>query len=706
MTRELGYAAIAVAFTLALYGLVAAVAGVRRGRGDLVRSAELATYFNFGLLTVANLAMIHALVARDFSISYVAQVGSHATPLLITVISLWSALEGSILFWGWVLAGYTALAVYLNRVRISGSLVPYATAVMLGVGAFFYLLLLLPANPFQLVWPTPADGPGPNPLLQNHWLMAVHPPLLYLGYVGMTVPFAFAIGALLSGRLDETWIRATRRWTVVAWGFLSLAIMAGMWWSYEVLGWGGYWAWDPVENASFMPWLTATAFLHSIMVQERRGMLKVWNLSLVIATFLLTILGTFLTRSGIISSVHAFTQGTIGYYFLGFIAVVLAFSLAVLAGRSAELRAAGHLDAAASRETVFLVNNLLLTAFTFTVLLGTLFPLLADAVQGVQVSVGAPFFNRMTVPIMMALIFLMGVGPVLPWRRADPDELKRRFIVPAAAFMAVVAGSLIFGLRQPYTIVAFGFAAFALAANIGEFVAPALKRVRAHGEFILLALLRVVNANRRRYGGYVAHIGVLLMAAGIAASSTFKIERNVTLRQGEVLEFKGYRLRFDELWGREEPQRFVIGADIAISREGGSESILQPRLNLYGANQPITTPAVRSRPHEDVYVTLMAWSAEEGATPTVTIRAIVEPLLVWIWIGGLIVGLGALISLWPDRRRRRGAAQRPAGIADAEPVPVVVTGELAAAGASAGQVAVARERTRLGPESAGKGILP
>src|SRR5690606_7807764 len=439
------------------------------------------------------------------SVSYVAQVGSRSTPLFFTVISLWSALEGSILFWGWVLAAYTAAAVYLHRDR-PGPLVPCANATLLVIGAFFYMLLIGPANPFGRVWPVPLDGPGPSPLLQNHLLMAVHPPLLYLGYVGMSVPFAFAVGALLSGELDDGWIRMTRRWTIAAWSFLSIAIVAGMWWVYEVLGWGGYWGWDPVENASFMPWLTATAFLHSVMVQERRDMLKVWNLGLIVSTFLLTILGTFLTRSGIVSSVHAFAQGTIGYYFLGFIAIGLIASLALLAGRGEALRSEGALDAVASRETVFLVNNLLLTAFTFTVLLGTLFPIVAEAVRGVKVSVGAPFFNRMTVPLCVALLFLIGVGPALPWRRATADQLRRGLVPPAAAAVLVAGLSVVFGVRAFYTVLAFAFGAFALVANVNEFVTGVRARRRAHGEGVLTALARLVRSNPRRYGGYTAHL--------------------------------------------------------------------------------------------------------------------------------------------------------------------------------------------------------
>ncbi len=409
MLNAIGSSALIVALAISVLGLVAAAAGGVRRNAAFVRAAYAAAYVNFALLAIAAGTMITALVTHDFSVSYVAQVGSRSTPMLYTVISLWGALEGSILLWGLVLTGYTAAVVYLNRGR-AGQLLPFATATLFGIATFFLILLVGPANPFHTVFPVPPDGPGPNVLLQNHPLMAIHPPFLYLGYVGMSVPFAFAIGALLSGETDGDWIRTTRRWTMVAWGFLGFAIVAGMWWSYDVLGWGGYWAWDPVENASFMPWLTATAFIHSEIVEERRGMLRVWNMTLIVATFILTILGTFLTRSGILSSVHAFAEGVVGYYFLGFIALVLIGSMILLAGRSNSLKSTGQLDAIASRETVFLFNNLLLCGFMFTVLLGTLFPLVAEAIRGVKVSVGAPFFNTMTLPIVAALAAAHGRG--------------------------------------------------------------------------------------------------------------------------------------------------------------------------------------------------------------------------------------------------------------------------------------------------------
>ncbi|HYD51641.1 MAG TPA: heme lyase CcmF/NrfE family subunit [Gemmatimonadaceae bacterium] len=675
MTRLVGHSGILVALALAFIGAIAAfVTAARHGRASTV--ARSIAYVNGGLLLVANLAMIVALVTNDFSVSYVAQVGSRSTPLLFSIISLWGALEGSILFWAGVLAAYTAAVVFTSRRRDDAAL-GYATGVLHAVCLFFFILLVGPANPFGTVFPIPQDGPGPNPLLQNHILMAIHPPLLYLGYVGLTVPFAFAMGALLSGTLDAEWSRATRKWTVTAWGFLTAAIIAGMWWSYEVLGWGGYWAWDPVENASFMPWLTATAFIHSTMVEERRGMLKGWNVTLVIATFLLTILGTFLTRSGVLSSVHAFAGGNIGYYFLSFIAVVLVASLVVLAGKGQALKSEARLESPASRETVFLVNNLLFTVFTFTVLLGTLYPLVAEAIRGVKVSVGAPFFNQMTLPLCMALLFLLGVGPALPWRRAEPAELKRRLLAPAIALVASLVLALVLGERNVYAVVGFAFVGFALVGNAQEYVLGARARMRSLGENAGSALVRAVAANRRRYGGYLAHMGVLVATAGIIASSADTIEREKTLRAGETLTVGRYTVRYDETWGRKEPQRFVVGATVRVIQNGAIVDSLTPRMNFYNSSaQPIATPAVRSSARDDLYLTLMAFE-QDGSK--ITLKVLVEPLVVWIWVGGLVVLLGVVVAVWPSNRRPtpagpRPTAQRPAAVgrrplADAAPLP-------------------------------------
>jgi len=658
MTRLIASNAIVVALAVTALGALLAPIAVRRGRRDWLNLVYAAVYTNFVLVTISTLALVWGLVSHDFSISYVAQVGSRATPTFYTIISLWGALEGSIVFWAWVLGMYAAAVVWFNRKR-EGNLVPYAAATILVVAVFFHILLLGPANPFQAVFPVPFDGPGPNPLLQNHILMGVHPPLLYLGYVGFTVPFAFAMGAMFSGEVaSDEWIRLTRRWTLTAWGFQSAAIIAGMWWSYEVLGWGGYWAWDPVENASFIPWLTATAFLHSVMVQERRGMLKLWNLNLMVGTFVLTILGTFLTRSGIISSVHAFTQGTIGYYFLGFIALVLVVTLVMVAGNSDKLGSEGRLDAPFSRETAFLLNNLFFTVFMFTVLIGTLFPLVAEAARGIKVSVGTPFFNRMSIPLMVALLFLMGVGPALPWRKGAGPEVKAKLL--PGVVLGVVAGVLVLvaGARNIYAVLAFVFAGFALGVNVEEFVRGANARVKAHGEGWLTALSRLVAGNRRRYGGYVAHIGIVLVALGVTASSTFKTEQEATLKPGESLTVSGHTVRFKNAWGREEKQRQVIGATMEVMDGARVVGVIEPRMNYYPtSSSPVPTPQVRSMLSGDLYLNLMAFK-QDGSN--VTVKVIWEPLVPWIWFGGFVVCFGAIIGVWPGRERAPRAAAVPA----------------------------------------------
>ncbi len=664
MTGLLAHDALMVSLVLVLVGAIMGTLGIRGRRADWVQIAFGTVYGNFVLVTVATLAMIYALVTHDFSISYVAQVGSRETPLFYTVISLWGALEGSILFWAWVLGAYSTAVVFINRKR-AGNLVPWASVTLLVVALFFAILLVGPANPFHAVFPVPGDGPGPNPLLQNHILMAVHPPLLYLGYVGMAVPFAFAMGAMLSGEVvSDDWIKITRPYLLVSWGFLSAAIIAGMWWSYEVLGWGGYWAWDPVENASFMPWLVATAFLHSAMVQERRGMLRLWNLNLMVGTFVLTILGTFLTRSGILSSVHSFTQGPIGYYFLVFIAVVLVVTLVMVAGNSDRLRSTGHLESAASRETVFLLNNLFLTAFMFTVLIGTLFPLVAEALRGLKVTVGEPFFNKMTLPLIVSLIFLMGVGPALPWGAASKADMKAKLLPPFAGAVVMAVIALVTGARNPYAVLTFAFVGYAAFANFREYWIGMSARHAAHDEGWATALVRLVQGNRRRYGGYVAHIGILFVALGIAASQSFRTEREATLKPGESLTVAGHTARLKEVWGRQEPQRAVIGATMEVVENGKVVATADPRMNFYPTQStPVPTPQVISSIGGDLYFNLMAFD-QNGAHATV--KLIVQPLVPWIWFGGGIVVLGAIIGVFPKRRRRTAPA------AVRVPVPAVV----------------------------------
>lgn len=649
MTAPFGHIAALLALLCAVAGAVLAFLGGRTGGERFLVAARRAALATAAFVAVAFITMEVALIRHDFSVSYVAQVGSRETPLFFTIISLWSALEGSILLWALILAIYTALVVRsMSRGAQPGRDVAWSLGTLLIVNVFFLILIAFPANPFETMSPVPANGPGPNPLLQNHAFMGIHPPLLYIGYVGMAVPFSFAFGSLLSGRLDPEWPKKIRRWTIVPWGFLSLGIVAGAWWSYEVLGWGGYWAWDPVENASFMPWLTATAFLHSVMVQERRGMLKTWTMTLIIGTFLLTLLGTFLTRSGVLASVHAFTEGVIGPFFLSFLGIVLLASLILLSWRGETLRSTGSLDSPLSRETAFLANNLLFTAFAFTVLLGTMFPLVSEAARGVKVSVGAPYFNQMSVPIALGLVFLAGIGPALPWRKGSPGLLARKFRWPG--ILAAVTGLVIpfLGVRAPLVWFTLVLAALALGLLLGEVLGPAAVR-RARGEGAIRAVLGVATGNRRRYGGYIVHGGVLLIAVGIAVSSSYRKEAEWTIRPGQAGTLGNYAIQFDSVWAKTEPNRDAVIAGVTAFYKGSAIGQFYPRLNYYRIQrEPIATPAVREHAREDLYLVLMAYD-QNGAHAT--LKAIVSPLVAWIWVGGIVMGLGVIFGLWPRGRR-------------------------------------------------------
>ena len=685
MISLIGSAAVTAAWlgsgVLALLGLAA---GYRRSP-ELLRGAKYAAVFVFAAMATAMGAMEWALLSHDFSVEYVSQVGSLETPAYYTAISLWSSLEGSILFWAFILAAYTALVVFVQR-RSTSRLLPYALGVLGIVGLFFYGLVATVANPFGVVSPAPLNGPGPNPLLQNHPLMGLHPPLLYLGYVGMAVPFAFGIAALLSGKVDEEWIRTTRRWTVTPWAFLSLGIIAGAWWSYEVLGWGGYWAWDPVENASFLPWLTATAFLHSVMVQERRGMLKTWNLTLVIGTFLLTLFGTFLTRSGVLDSVHAFTEGFIGPLFLGFIAFITLTSLTLIAWRADRLHSPGSLDGVVSRESSFILNNLIFAAFTFTVLLGTTFPLVIEAINGDRVSVGAPYFNMVSIPLGLLLLFLMGVGPALPWRRTTGERLKKSFVRPVAVGLFVAIASLALGVRAPYPIITFAFAGFVMTTIVDEFRKGISARRRIAGVGFFRGLGQILTRNNRRYGGYIVHAGIVVIIVALAVSGTWRFEREATLRAGEHMVLGDYTVQFDSVWAFEEPHRVVVTSAFTASRAGRLLGTIEPRMNFYTQqpNEPIATPAVRSFIDADLYLTLMAFDQQNASYATV--RVIVNPGVPWLWIGGMIIALGAILSVAPQRSRSP-AVSVFAGQATESPVTSADAGtdaerELEPAGAS------------------------
>jgi len=653
----LGYAALTLGVSASFLGVLTMAVGLHRRDAWLLRLGRRYVFAVLACAVLGVVAMEWALLTHDFSLRYVAENNARATPLLFTIAGLWAALEGSILLWALILGGYLAFAVHRFRNRATDPLVAWATLVGLCVALFFFALMLGPANPFH-TQTAPSDGRGPNALLQNHWLMAIHPPILYLGYVGFTVPFAFAVAALVTGRFGEGWLADIRRSTLVAWGFLTVGIILGAWWSYEVLGWGGYWAWDPVENASLLPWLTGTAFIHSVIVQERRGMLRVWNLSLVIATFCLTILGTFLTRSGVLNSVHSFTESPIGPWLLGFLALVAAVGIGLIAWRGDQLRAPGKIDSAVSRESAFLGNNLLFAGLAFVVLLGTVYPLLAEALQGRRLSVGEPYFNRMTTPLGLALLFLMAVAPALPWRAASGDVVQRRLLIPAWVGGLTMLAAIALGAHGITDTVTFGLAAFALAGIVRQFAVGARARRQATSEGWPAATARAVRANPRLYGGLVVHTGIVLIAISLVASNTYATRREVRLTRGESATVAGYRVTYLGSHFERTGQNSTVTARVRIDYGGDDLGVYEPAIKSFpGTTTAIGTPSVKTGLVRDVYLTLISSPSQRGR---VTIGVAINPMVAWLWIGGGVVVLGTMLALTPSLcRRRPGDAPEP-----------------------------------------------
>ena len=654
MISNLGQGTVLLALLLCAVGApVGFLAGKYRSAAGLALSRRLALGY-FLLMTAATVLMEYALISHDFSVSYVASVGSRATPLHITIVSLWSSLEGSILFWGFVLGLFTAAAAYLQR-KGHEEYLAYTLGALFVVGLFFSFLIAGPANPFRPTpAPIPVDGPGPNPLLQNHVLMIAHPPMLYLGYVGMSVPFAMAVAALLRGRLGATWLRPMRNWLLVPTSFLTMGIMLGGWWSYEVLGWGGYWAWDPVENASFLPWLTGIAALHSAVVQQRRGTLKAWTVILVMISFLLTILGTFLTRSGVVNSVHSFTQSPIGPLFLGFLGLCSIGIVILLAMRIDTLVSEATEDSVVSREGAFLLNNLLLVTLTFTVLIGTLYPIIAEAVRGVKVSVGEPYFNRMAVPVFLALLALIGIGPALPWGRAKRDEVLRALLTPVPAAVVTAAVAWLLGARTGYLLLTWTLVGYALWVTADKGLQPLRRRLK-RGDGLVRSAQTTLQRSPRQLGAYIVHFGLIMTFAAVAVSSTFQESREATLAPGDVVKLAGYDLTFQEVRAEQQPHRVAQKAIVAISSDGKPVATLEPALNQYATmREPIGTPSVRTSWSHDLYLTVM----NVGNDGTIGLRAIVTPAVVWIWIGVIIMVVGTALCLIPAKT---GGALRGTG---------------------------------------------
>jgi len=651
---DIGYVALVIAFVLAAYATGASLIAVRTGQGDLWLSARNAVWVTVALTSLASAALLYSLLSRDFGLRYVAEYTSRDLSIPLTLSAWWAGQAGSLLFWSWLLAVFAGAVLIQNR-RQNHELTPYTLSVIMAILAFFLGVVLFAENPFEKLPATPADGLGLNPLLRNKGML-YHPPMLYLGYVGFTVPYAYAMAALMSGRLGNQWIHASRRWILFAWLFLGAGNLLGAQWAYTVLGWGGFWGWDPVENASLMPWLTGTAFLHSVMIQQRRGMLKVWNLALIITTFSLCLFGTAVTRGGILSSVHSFSAGPLGWLLVGLIAVVLLVSLRLLWERMPDLRSEHELDSLISRESNFLFNNLILVGAAFAIFWGSIFPLLSEAVQGSSITVGPSFYNQVTGPIFLAMIVLMGLCPLIGWRKASPENLMRNFLIPVS--VALAAGVLLYGqgIRSLAALLAFPAMAFVAAVSLQEFYRGVRARVRADRDNLLWALPRLVWSNKPRYGGQIVHLGTILIAMGVASYFMYSTSASAILAPGESLSVGRYELTFDGVEQRSTETRDLVAANLAVTRDGEPDGTIMPEKVLFRRQQSVMTNiGLRAGLREDLYVIL----GSIGDDGRVSIEAFVNPMVTWIWIGGGVMLAGTLIAFWPDSRERRRALHLP-----------------------------------------------
>jgi cytochrome c-type biogenesis protein CcmF len=648
----LGQFSLWVAFLVGLWCIAIALWGRWQDRPELADTVRRSVYVVFGALVVASIALWKGLISHDFNIEYVAAYTSRNLPPYYIVSAFWAGQKGSLLFWAVVLSLFATLAQLLTPRRYA-DLMPYVAAVTSSVVVFFVSVMLFGSSPFERLAFTPADGRGLNPQLQNVG-MVIHPPMLYLGYISITIPFAFAIAALLSRRLDTGWIQAIRKWTLVSWLFLSIGITLGMWWAYVELGWGGYWAWDPVENASFLPWLTMTAFLHSVMIQEKRGMLKRWNLGLIVGTFLLSIFGTFITRSGVIASVHSFTQSNVGYFFLAFLTLAAVLSFTLLYTRWPELEAEVQLESMLSREAAFLFNNLLLVGIAFSVLWGTLFPILSEAVRGTKITVGPPFFNRVNVPLGLLLLALTGIGPLIAWRKASAANLRRQFVVPTATAAVALAALLAAGVREFYSTVAFTLAAFVAGTVAQEFYRGVRARRRMHHESVPVAFFRLIERNRRRYGGYIVHVGVLIYFVAFAGMA-FRVQREATLKPGDSVELKspfGHTYKFTHVGisQYEALNRVVSAATVQVEIDGRPAGLLtsEKRQHVDSFKRPTFEPStevgIRSGLREDLY---LVFAGAVNGTEEAVYRFNINPLVWWVWFGGFVLAFGGIVTMWP-----------------------------------------------------------
>jgi cytochrome c-type biogenesis protein CcmF len=660
--ENLGSLAILLAFCVAMYAVLASVIGRIKRKPFLVVSGERAVYSVWVLITIASAILVYSLMTGDFRFAYVAAHSNRAMPTLYKFAAWWGGQEGSLLFWSWLLSTYSAVVVLTNR-RKHRDMMPWVVGVMTTVQTFFLVLNNFIANPFQmlatdkLIVAVP-DGNGLSPLLQ-YPAMAIHPPMLYLGYVGFCVPFAFAIGSLITRQPGDSWIHTTRRWTLVTWLFQSTGVMLGAAWAYHVLGWGGYWGWDPVENASLLPWLSGTAFLHSVMMQEKKGMMKVWNIVLVSATFFLCILGTFLTRSGVVQSVHAFARSEIGKYFVTFLALGIAATIYLILDRLEYLKSESQLESVISRESSFLFNNLILLASCFAVLWGTLFPVISEAISGDKISLDADWYNRLMVPIGLFLLLLTGVGPLFAWRKTSADSLRRNFQWPGAASVLLVVGLIAAGMRNFYALVSFGFCLFVALTIIVEFYKGAAVIAAKNGMNLLRATIELTHRNTRRYGGYLVHMGIVLMFIGFTGHA-FNQNEVKELNKGDTMKVGVYTLRMIDLQEGENENYQWHRATMQVVKNGQELGTLEPEKRFYKASRQGTSEVgIRQRPNEDLYLNFGGMSDDNQRA---VIQAYVFPLVSWIWIGGLVLIGGTLTCLVPSKIKMQYARTEVVGI--------------------------------------------
>ncbi|MEW5869782.1 MAG: heme lyase CcmF/NrfE family subunit [Chloroflexota bacterium] len=666
MVANFGYGALIVTLLISFYGIFAAVYGTQKKETAWVESARLAMLLTFPLVTISALSLIYLLVTGRFELEYVSSVTSTSMPIYLRITALWGGQSGSLVFWSWLLASFTS-AVTLRKWERDREFLPWVIVVALVTLAFFLSLVIFFENPFSRLWRLPSgsvisamfqpagavtyvprDGQGLNPLLR-HPGMIIHPPMLYLGFVSFVVPYAFAIAALVTGRSDDRWIRITRRWTLVAWLFLSLGLVLGGRWAYDVLGWGGYWGWDPVEIAAFMPWLTGTAFLHSVMIQEKRGMLKHWNMVLIILTYCLVIFGTFLTRSGVLSSVHSFAQSAIGPMFFFFIGLTFIVSLVLLLYRWDSLKSEAFMTSLLSREALFLLNNLLFIGILVVCFWGVIYPLISELLINQKASVGPPFYERSTGPLFAGLLLLMGIAPLAAWRHSTARTLGLAIWKPFIFSLLGVIVPLIVGMRQPAALLAFWLVAFVISVTLYEFWRGAMARHRKSGESLPVALWRLAGRNRRRYGGYVIHLGVVLMALGVIGIEMFQTETQGTVPQGGQISLGEYSLTFNSLAVFDTNDgRNVARAVVEVQKDGRFVGELYPRRDFFfESQQPMTIPGVRSTWEDDLYVILVDW--QPVSTQGATFKVYRNPLVNWLWFGGIVFILGTLVAAWPDK---------------------------------------------------------